>query len=45
VRVTIGRIEVRAIHPKPEASPQPHQAETGPALTLDAYLKKRNGGS
>lgn len=43
IRVAIGRIEVRAITP-----PAPAQRETpvrpGPLLSLDDYLKQRNGG-
>lgn len=46
IRVAIGRIEVRAITPPP--TPPPAQPSTpvrsGPALSLDEYLKQRNGG-
>lgn len=44
VRVTIGRIEVRAVQPAapPAAAPQPGSAEL--PLALDAYLKQRSGG-
>ncbi len=45
IRVAIGRIEVRAVTPPPE---QPAWRETparpGPLLSLDDYLKQRNGG-
>ena len=43
VRVTIGRIEVRAVPPPapPEPRPAPRSAE--PALSLDDYLKLRRG--
>jgi hypothetical protein len=41
--VTIGRVEVRAIH---QAPPPPREAPArrGPSLTLDDYLKQRSGG-
>jgi hypothetical protein len=42
IRVAIGRIEVRAVTP-PSARP-PTPARTGPSLSLDDYLKQRNGG-
>lgn len=42
IRVAIGRIEVRAVTP-PAARP-PTPARTGPSLSLDDYLKQRNGG-
>jgi hypothetical protein len=42
IRVTIGRVEVRAIHP-PAAAPK--QAKpTRPKLSLDDYLRKRTRG-
>lgn len=42
IRVTIGRIEVRAT--TPPLPPAPRTRPPGPALTLDDYLKQRNGG-
>jgi len=42
IRVTIGRIEVRATTPPLPAAPRTRPQ--GPALTLDDYLKQRNGG-
>ena len=43
VRVTIGRIEVRAVVPPPQAPPRP--APRGPApLALDEYLEQRRSG-
>ena len=42
IRVTIGRIEVRATKPPLPAAPRTRPP--GPALTLDDYLKQRNGG-
>ena len=42
IRVTIGRIEVRATTPPLPPAPRAHPR--GPSLTLDDYLKKRNGG-
>ena len=45
IRVAIGRIEVRAIMPPP-ATPTRQTAPTTPRpeLSLDDYLKQRNGG-
>ncbi|MDQ3929215.1 MAG: hypothetical protein M3328_08720 [Chloroflexota bacterium] len=45
IRVSIGRIEVRAVTPPPmlpERRDTP--ARPGPALSLDDYLKERNEG-
>lgn len=44
VRVTIGRIEVRAA-PLPVAPPPKAAPNSGPKLTLDAYLKSRKEGA
>lgn len=44
VRVTIGRIEVRAA-PAPAAAPRRAAKEAQPALSLDAYLKSRREGA
>ena len=46
IRVTIGRIEVRAITPPPPMPPVPRTAPArpGPELSLDDYLKQHNGG-
>lgn len=41
IRVTIGRVEVRAAPPSPPARPA---APAGPRLSLDAYLRSRRGG-
>jgi hypothetical protein len=43
VRVTIGRIEVRAT-PAPRASVRKSTATAAPKLSLDAYLKERKEG-
>jgi hypothetical protein len=44
IRVSIGRIEVRAITPPPAPPVQPaRSARPGPELSLDDYLKQRNG--
>ena len=43
IKVTIGRVEVRAITPATPA-PRPKPAKTGPALSLADYLKRRSGG-
>jgi hypothetical protein len=43
VHITIGRIEVRAIHPPPE--PVRHRpAPAAPKISLEEYLKQRNRG-
>jgi hypothetical protein len=42
IHVTIGRIEVRAMPPAVPASRSPRP--NGPKLTLDSYLRARNGG-
>ncbi len=42
VQVTIGRIEVRAVTPPAPARQAP--ARTSPSLSLDEYLRRRNGG-
>ncbi|MBJ6762770.1 hypothetical protein JGU66_18555 [Myxococcaceae bacterium JPH2] len=42
VQVTIGRIEVRAA--APAASPKPPPSRGTPSLSLDEYLRRRNGG-
>jgi hypothetical protein len=48
VKVNIGRIEVRAITPHPPPAQRSEQsskpARPGPALSLDAYLTRRNQG-
>ncbi len=41
VNVSIGRIEVRAPQPQPAAHATP--TPMAPALTLDAYLRRRDG--
>ena len=41
IRVTIGRIDVRAVPPPAPPQPPPPPA---PGLSLDDYLKERNGG-
>ncbi len=42
IRVTVGRVEVRAVTP-PTPSASPAAERTGPALSLDDYLKQRDG--
>jgi hypothetical protein len=43
IHITIGRIEVRAVHPPPE--PVRHRpAPAAPKISLEEYLKQRNGG-
>jgi len=43
IRVTIGRIEVRAVVPAPP-TPRPAAEPRMPALPLDQYLKQRGEG-
>ena len=42
VQVTIGRVEVRAIFTP--SAPQPPRPRPVPTLSLDEYLKQRDGG-
>ena len=45
VRVTIGRVEVRAVMaPAPPAADAPRPARKGPALSLEDYLEQRGRG-
>jgi hypothetical protein len=44
IRVSIGRVEVRAIMPPPPSAPRTKPARRGPTLSLDGYLQRRNGG-
>jgi len=44
VKVTIGRIDVRAIMPAPGPPKPAAKGRTGPAMSLDDYLKERTGG-
>lgn len=43
VRVTIGRIEVRAVTEQPQPA-APSRRPSPPAMTLDDYLRDRSGG-
>jgi hypothetical protein len=43
IRVTIGRIEVRAVSP-PVPAPRPSTPRPAPALSLQEYLEQRDGG-
>lgn len=43
IRVTIGRIDVRLVSSPAPSKPQPKEA--APKLSLDDFLKSRNGGS
>jgi hypothetical protein len=43
IRVTIGRVEVRAIMPQTPAVERPAPARTSPVLSLDEYLKQHSG--
>jgi len=43
VRVSIGRIEVRAVFPE-QPQRQPPPLPRNPALSLSEYLKQRDGG-
>ena len=44
IRVTIGRVEVRAIVPPTSPKPRTTPARRAPALSLDDYIKQRNEG-
>jgi hypothetical protein len=44
VQVSIGRVDVRAVFAPPPASPPP-QPRSAPVMSLDDYLKQRDGGS
>ncbi len=45
IHVTIGRVEVRAVHP-PQASPPPRQSlPPSPRISLNEYLLSRNRGA
>jgi len=43
VRVTIGRVEVRAVFAKPATPPPAPVAQLAPKLPLEEYLRRRNG--
>jgi hypothetical protein len=43
IKITIGRVDVRAVMPTPPA-PRPASARRGPSLSLEDYLKQRDGG-
>lgn len=45
VRVTIGRVEVRAVAPPQTPVPAAKSPRSGPALSLEAYLNRRNGAA
>lgn len=46
IKVTIGRIEVRAVMPQaPLSLPQMDRKETQPKISLEDYLQKQRGGS
>jgi hypothetical protein len=44
VQVSIGRVEVRAVFAPPPVTP-PARQQPGPGMSLDDYLKQRDGGS
>jgi hypothetical protein len=44
VQVKIGRIEVRRLNPSSPSTPRSRPQPTGPTLSLNDYLKQRNGG-
>lgn len=44
IRVTIGRVDVRAVTPPPPLIQQKTR-QSNPTLSLDDYLRKRNGGT
>lgn len=44
IRVSIGRVEVRAMMPPTPPQPRPPSSKPPPSLSLDDYLKQRDGG-
>ena len=44
IRVSIGRVEVRAVMAPQAPSPPLRQPRSGPSLSLEDYLKERGGG-
>jgi hypothetical protein len=44
IKVTIGRVEVRAIMPSVTVATAPHARTLSPTLSLEDYLKRRNEG-
>jgi len=44
IRVSIGRVEVRAVIAPQAPSPPLRQPRSGPSLSLEDYLKERGGG-
>ena len=45
IKVTIGRVEIRAVTPPPAAAPQrPAERRVAARLSLDEYLRQRNEG-
>jgi hypothetical protein len=42
IHVTIGRVEVRAMMPAAQVKPPPERS--APKMSLDDYLRSRNGG-
>ena len=43
VNVTIGRVEVRAVMPETPPPPRKKTTKSGPSMSLDDYLKRREG--
>ncbi len=43
IRISIGRIDVRAILPPAPPAPLSHEPKASPRLSLEEYLKQRNG--
>jgi hypothetical protein len=43
IRVNIGRVEVRAVMPSAPSAPPKKRARPGPILSLEDYLRERNG--
>lgn len=44
IHITIGRIDVRAIAPPAQSRPSPAASKRNAPLTLDDYLRRRDGG-
>lgn len=44
IRVSIGRIEVRAVAQQPQTAPPQQVSRPAPRISLDEYLRSQNGG-
>lgn len=44
IKISIGRVDVRAVEPRPSRAPRADRSRPDAALTLDEYLKQRDEG-